>query len=82
MNYIELSGPVMGTEGNITIIDTNSASVVSAAIANSSVLDETTTTTTSPEPISVVFNEMVSYLRSNSETAGYRVTVPGNRLEW
>ena len=82
MDYIELSGLVMGTKGNITLIDSNNVSVVVAAIANSSVLDETTTTTTSPESISVVFSEMEKYLRSNPRTSGYRVIIPGKRLEW
>lgn len=83
MNYIELSGPVLGTQGNITLIETNNLAVVTAAIAFSNVLNATTTTTSSSfEPIAVVFTEMENYLRNNHNISGYRVTIQGKRLEW
>ncbi|WP_144667886.1 hypothetical protein [Bacillus altitudinis] len=82
MDFIELSGPVITTQGNITIIDTNNPSVVTAAIAYSKVLNATTTTSTSPAPKAIVFTEMEKYLKSNPKTAGNRVAVQGKRLEW
>ena len=82
MDYIELSGPVISKQGHITLIDTNNISVVTAAIANSTVLDETTTTSTSPEPRAIVFTEMENYLKSDPRTRGYRVAINGKRLEW
>ena len=82
INYIQLSGPVISTQGNITLIDTNNPSVVTAAIADSNVLDQGTTISTSPEPVAVVFSEMERYLASNRNTRGYRIVEPGKSLEW
>ncbi|TNJ63091.1 hypothetical protein FE784_27155 [Paenibacillus hemerocallicola] len=38
-NYIEVNGPVMGTTGNIALIETNNQAVFQAAIAASTVLN-------------------------------------------
>jgi hypothetical protein len=82
-NYIKISGPVLATIGELTIIDASDFSIVGEAIEYSHILNTSNSTpSTSHKSISVVFTEMKNYVEKGMRIKNYTISEDGRTISW